>query len=275
MEENASNNAQPIEMNGGPTPPPEAPKTLSNPLLGDINAENAENSQNSESNDPNKWFMTPEMAGEGEKPEWFNDKKFKNIMEQAKSYEHVRKMLGQRTGAPEEYELELSNLGKEYEGLEIDKDDPLLAEFSKFAKNEKLSQEGFNEVLKMFVDYSNMQNSKESEQLAEFQRQELEALGGPEEAKKEIGEMTQWFKQNFPDFDAIDFQDMMYFAGGVKILKAMREKMRYSPVPQSAGDNSGQLIDHDSLKQMIADPRYERDPVYQKKVDDLYGRKFG
>lgn len=264
---NITNDAN-IGTQGGTT----ESQTPNNPLLSGINADNAQNGDSK----VNGWLISQDIPGTGEKPDWFNSEQFKTIFDQAKSQADIRKMLGSRTGAPEEYNYDLSQLGDQYKELELDKNDPLLLEFSKFAKNEKLSQQGFNEVLKMFVDYSQMQNSKETDELVKFQKQELDALGGPKEAQRQIGEMTDWFKQNFPDFDPQDFQDLMYFAGGVKILKAMREKMRYSPVPSATGAGDGKdYIDPHDLRKMINDPKYQSDPTYQKKVDALYERKYG
>ena len=66
------------------------------------------------STEESKWMYDENTAGVGEKPEWFNEKTFKNVAEQAKSAVELRKALGERTGSPDEYAVDLKEFGENY-----------------------------------------------------------------------------------------------------------------------------------------------------------------
>lgn len=217
------------------------------------------------------WFVAPDVKGQGDKPDWFNDKQFNTVYDQAKSAKEMRQKLGAFSGAPNEYSLEL---GDDYKGVELDTEDPLLKDFTEFAKTNKMSQEAYTDTIKMFVSYSQLQDQHQEKELTEFQTMELEKLGGIEEAKGKIDEMCQWFGQNFPNCDVEDFKDMMYFADAFNIFRVMRDKMSYAKVPSSDLQNVDLTPDHE-LRAMINSPKYLSDPSYQKMVDAKYKAKYG
>lgn len=221
------------------------------------------------------WFVAPNVKGEGEKPEWHDNKQYGSIYEQAqisgKRADDMRRQLGGFSGAPKEYSVDL---GDDFKGVELDTDDSLLKDFTAFAKNNKMSQEAYTDTVKMFVNYSQLQDQRQEQELGEFQKMELDKLGGTEEAKAKIDEMCQWFGQNFSNCNIDDFKDMMYFADAFNIFRVMRDKMSYAKVPSSDQQNIDLTPDHE-LRELINNPKYLSDPSYQRMVDDKYKAKYG
>lgn len=217
------------------------------------------------------WFVAPDVKGEGEKPEWHNNKIYNSIYDEAKSASEMRQKLGAFSGAPKEYSLDL---GDDYKGVELNTEDPLLKDFTAFAKKSKMSQEAYTDNIKMYVGYSQLQDQRQEKELGEFQSAELDKLGGTEEAKKKIDEMCQWFGQNFPNSDVENFKDMMYFAEAFDIFRAMRDKMSYGKVPSSDQQTFDTTPPHE-LRELINDPKYLSDPSYQRMVDAKYKAKYG
>ena len=219
-----------------------------------------------------EWWLTPDIKGEGEKPEWHNNKQFKSILDEAKSAQDMRKKLGSFTGAPEKYEIKLGEDNK----VEIDTEDALFKDFTTIAHDGNMSEEMYNKCLNMFVSYTSLQDGKQDEKLEEFQAMELEKMGGAKEAGEKIQEMCQWYKQNFPNVKEETVQnlkDMMYFSEAYDIFRGMRDKMGYVKVPTGAQVEVGKS--KVELQKMITDPKYLSDPVYQEMVNTEYNKKLG
>lgn len=113
------------------------------------------------------YYFAEGIAGEGDKPEWFIDSKYKNVSEQAKGYNELRKQFGSFTGAPEAYEHFTP------EGFELSPDDPTLESAREWAKNQNMNQEGFNSLVEMYaqIEAGKDQAAKE---FAEKQISEIE-----------------------------------------------------------------------------------------------------
>lgn len=91
------------------------------------------------------YFFADGIAGQGEKPDWLIDSKYKNVSEQAKGYNEIRKQLGAFTGAPENYEH------FQPEGFELNPDDPVLESAREWAKGQNMNQDGFNSLVDMYA----------------------------------------------------------------------------------------------------------------------------
>jgi hypothetical protein len=242
--------------------------------VGTSNSNPAEGQGGDGTTSSSDWFISEGVKGEGDKPDFFDDKKYKSIYDQAlkagENATEMRKKLGAFTGSPDEYSLELTG---DLKDVKLDSEDPLLKDFTALAKNSKMSQEGYTKTLEMFANYSQLQAQRETDEITNFQKAELETLGGPEKAREQINEMCQWFSQNFPTHEPQDFKDMMYFAEGFKILKSMREKMGYAKTPEYAHvDNT---INKSELSALLDDPKYLNDPAYQAMVNAKYQRAYG
>lgn len=85
--------------------------------------------------------------GEGEKPAWFKQDKYKTVAAQAEAYVHLESRLGSFVGAPKDGKYEVSVPA----GVDVKVDSPLMNEFTKWAKEAQISQEGYNKLLGFLV----------------------------------------------------------------------------------------------------------------------------
>lgn len=210
------------------------------------------------------WFLSDGVAGTGDKPDWFNGEKYKNVAEQAKGYKELQKKLGAFTGSPETY---TDDLGSEYEGIEFDQDDELLVGVKELAKESNMSQEGYQNLLKKFVDYTVKQNEVQQELIKESALAELEKIGP--NPSSQINEMVGWFGQNFPASDIDSFKNIIRTASDFKVLNTMRDAMGYKKINSSS--TSSPLPDHQELIERLNSQKYQDNPLERKEVDRLYG----
>lgn len=214
------------------------------------------------------WYYADGVAGKGDKPEWFNDKTFKTIEEQARAQNEARKRLGGFVGAPEEgYEL---NLEEDLADLGLNEDDGILNQIADSAQELNMSQEGFNQLLNVYG--TGMQEAMQ--QVEEENQQEYEAeltKLGPN-GKEELKLIKQWSQNNIAPEMQQEFYGMLTSADRVKIFINLMDKIvptRLSHIPPGTGLSRSHLMD------MMKDPRYLNDADYQRHVDaeaeNLYG----
>jgi len=239
----------------------------------ETNTQNIDTSINNESH--NDWYWNENIKGEGEKPDWYLDK-YKNIAEQAKAYPEARKTISKLTndlskvnnltGAPEEYEIKVS---EEYEDV-LDKEDPatmsFLEEGKKIAKELNLNQEVFNKFGSSFVKYL----SDIKGEVEEYNKSEIEKLGV--NGKKDVMEIMDWVKQSHPTVDLNTIKEMMVSADAIKALQTLRSGKPLASIPK----NSETIYtNRNKLKELLGDKRYKDDLSYRKMVDDKYKSYYG
>lgn len=216
--------------------------------------------ENLESN----WLLNEGVNGAGEKPEWFNDKKYKNVAEQAKAYNELRKKLGD---VPNEYKLDL---GESYKDMEISSEDPLLVTYNKYAKENKLSNKAYNSLVKMFVDFQKNNTETQQKQFAENQTKELDAIGV--DAKQKLEELGDWYAQNFGEDSLEEFRNSIQTKKDFDRYSTMREKWGYPKVSNETNSSANRPFE---LSQMMGDSRYAVDINYTKMVDNEYNKFYG
>ena len=207
------------------------------------------------------WAYAEGINGDGDKPEWFIDSKYKSVADQAKAYPELASKLGGFTGAPEEYELSMPD------GIEGEwaTDDPMLSNFQEWAKESGLNQDRFTELLHMYVqnDFENQSQNRE---------QEVKSLG--DNAKERLQNIDDYARANLSEDEYAGILQATTTAAGVKAVEALIAKTRGYKIPD-ANDAVDTGLSHSDLRQKMADPRYGSDPSYRKEVDALYERKFG
>lgn len=198
------------------------------------------------------WMWSEDTAGNGDKPDWFMDSKYKTIAEQAKAYPELQSKFGAFTGKPEEYDLKLPediNL-PEGVGIELNADDPLMKSALEFASSKNMSQEAFTEMLSM---YAEAQGRDFVDPVAHINAQK-EILG--QDADKRIGDLTNWAKANF-DEDTFDlFSRVSTSADSILLTEALVNMIRPSSVPD-VNALTGQT--RSALTQELADLRAAKD----------------
>lgn len=210
------------------------------------------------------WLYAEGVAGEGEKPEWFNDKTFKTVTEQAKAAIELRKALGERTGSPDKYSLEL---GDEYKDFKFNEEDTLFKFWEGFAKEAKLPQDMFNKGLTTWIDYI---KSLEQERGENFKKS-IEGLGAGSD--KTLEQIQTWFTNNFPEHSFDNFKMLMQTPEDIKMVLAMKDKMQGSPISTTDIKPSITMDREYWRKRMSRENGYGIDMQLTQQVDSDF-RKF-
>jgi len=177
----------------------------------------------------------------------------------AKSYTQLEKKLhGGDHKAPKEYALDALK-EKGYAD-----DDPVVQTFAEWSKNNNISQDSFDELATKIAEM-NGEVARDAEISVE---QEKKKLG--ENADSIIKSNVQWGKSLISKgvLSNEDYQELEVWGGtaeGQRLLNKFRSMMGEREIP--AVSVSGQGMDEDELKSLVADPRYASDPVFRKKVE--------
>lgn len=220
-----------------------------------------------------EWYLREGIKGEGDKPEWFNDKKYKTIEDQAKAQRELEKRFGAFTGAPENYELKLP-VGEDGQPLvegEFDTDHPILKQFMADAKEMGLSQDGFERILGMFATYEAQANSIDV-------AAQKEQIG--KDADSRIKSLAQWGGANLSPDEYNVFKGMTATADQFKVLEKLVQKSRPAQVPRGDTVNSDGMTP-DKLREMKfakdanGNRKTETDPDYAARVKKAYADYYG
>lgn len=197
------------------------------------------------------WYYDADLPGAGDRPEWLKDK-YKTAADQAKAYADLEKKLGAFTGAPEEYDLSISD--EEYKGVTFDKQNPVLQEFLATAKEQGVSQEFVSTLLKSYAKMQALERPNLDK--------EMERLGP--NAKQDLQILAQWGSNTFSKEELNTFKDMVKTADQVKIFDKIRRLMtRAETVPTNT---RVPVESAEKVRQLIHDPRYDTDEVFRKEV---------
>jgi len=89
-----------------------------------------------------EYFLSENIKGVGEMPEWYKADKYKSVAEQARAYTELEKKFGGFTGAPKDgYEL--------YDGVESD--DALWAELVEFGTANNMNQSALHQAWELLT----------------------------------------------------------------------------------------------------------------------------
>jgi hypothetical protein len=163
-------------------------------------------------NSPNAWVLAEGVLGQGERPAWFKHDKYKNVAAQAEAYGELEKRFGSFTGAPKDgkYDFKLPD----GVGVTLVEDAPLLGDFTKWAKENQLSQAGFSELLGMLATY-------EAQNQVDMAAVKAE-LG--EKADERITNAANWVQANLDKADFDVFRSAISGAQAASVL-GMFEKI--------------------------------------------------
>jgi len=225
--------------------------------------------------DPQPWHLAEGIEGQGDRPEFFKADKYANITEQAKAYSELEAKLGAFAGAPEEYEIAISDELKEG-GIEIDADDPIMSSAIEFAKSINMNQDGFHGMINLY----GMAKLAEAKALDEKMADEFKALGDKAEAR--IESLNQWASANLPTGMIDGFKEMVVSADGVKAMEQIISLTRAAPVdppgdPVPGGVTAEEVnklqfeLDENGNRRMQSDPDFRK--MVEKKMDELWGTK--
>ena len=214
---------------------------------------------------------------------WDADRKEVNLENLASSYNALEKKLGSRTEdlskqvrqdleqerlgkTPEEYKVNVPELPENVD-VSVSEDMEIVQWWKDTAKQNGLSQEQFDEGVKVFID-----NAMAT--LPDVNA-ELEKLGDNSKERVEAAEL--WSKKNLSPEAYNTFSSVASTADGVKAIEEIMKMTKDSPMPTTPTQVSV-TPDLGDLKSMMNDPRYydqsKRDDSYIKRVTELYEKAY-
>lgn len=211
---------------------------------------------------PEGWFLSEEIAGQGDSPDWFKSGKYKTVADQAKAYAGLESKLGSFTGAPEDgYTVEMP------EGVDAEfaADDPLLVQFNEWAGEAGLSQDAHSKLLSVYVN-----NIMESMPVVE---DEINKIG--KDAAQRIEDLSGWGRHNLSEAAFETMQGLATTAEGFLLLEDMRSKMKDTQISAPDRAKPVNTMSEERLYEMVADPRYESSPSYRSEVEAKFKDYFG
>jgi len=233
--------------------------------------------------------VATEQTSEVTKPDYIQDKfwnaetKEVNIENLASSYNSLESKLGSRTedltkqirtdieneklrNVPEEYKLNVPELEGNV-SLDISNDMPIVQWWNNTAKNAGLSQEQYDEGVKVFVDNA----------IANLPNPDLEVQKLGDSGRERIEAAELWSKKHLSPEAYTAISSFAATAEGVKALEEVMKLTKDSNMP-STQTQVDATADIDDLKSMLKDPRYwdssRRDPSYVKRVSELFEKAY-
>lgn len=216
--------------------------------------------------DAPEWFLADGVKGTGQAPEWYKADKYKTVQAQAEAYASLEKRFGAFTGAPKDGKYEF----KMPEGVtgELEADHPLLKKFGDWAKENQLSNDGYNAVLGMLAEYE--------AGLAPDIGAIRESLG--KDGADRINAIAAWAKANIPgEYDLFREATSGANAAAVfKLAETLIGKSKQIALPKPGEDVVGSIPGGEAAinaaqGKLGPDGRrlYETDPVYRAKVEKM------
>jgi len=233
--------------------------------------------------------VATEQTSEVTKPDYIQDKfwnaetKEVNIENLASSYNSLESKLGSRTedltkqirtdieneklrNVPEEYKLNVPELEGNV-SLDISNDMPIVQWWNNTAKNAGLSQEQYDEGVKVFVDNA----------IANLPNPDLEVQKLGDSGRERIEAAELWSKKHLSPEAYTAISSFAATAEGVKALEEVMKLTKDSNMPTTQTQVDA-TADIDDLKSMLKDPRYwdssRRDPSYVKRVSELFEKAY-
>jgi len=209
-----------------------------------------------------------------ERPDWWPENFWKkdeaapDLEAIAKSWQDLRKQISQgKHKPPADGNYDWTSFG------ETPEDDPVRGHVAEWAKKYGASQAMLDELVGPIVAMQGEQN----QQVRMSVEQERKALGPNADAmiKGAVDWASGLVRKGI--FSADDFEEFKYAAGSAKGLKMMlklRESYENIKIPAQSAPVDG-AASKDELYAMVADPKYQSDPSYRKKVERMFSQHFG
>lgn len=209
-----------------------------------------------------------------ERPDWWPENFWKkddsapDLEGIAKSWMDLRKQISQgKHKAPADGKYDTSAFG------DIPEDDPIRTHVMSWAQEFGVSQAALD---KLVGDVVAMQGDQQ-QQVRMSIEQEKRALGPNADAmiKGAVDWASGLVRKGI--FSKDDFEEFKYAAGtakGLKMMLKLRESYENIKIPTESVPVEG-AASKDELYQMVADPKYQSDPVYRAKVEKMFAQHFG
>ena len=222
--------------------------------------------------DADAWYMSEGVAGEGERPEWYNADKYKSVSDQAAAYPELAKKMGAYTGAPEEYDFALPEGVSEHLTINLEREGTKA--FVDFAKEQGVSQDFMSKALEFHSEAM-------MEALNDYmpdREAEMSVLG--KDALTRVTNVSDWGQANLSEDQFDMLRSVTSTADGVQLVEALINKTRQNPTPGEI-DPAANSKNADELKALRyatddnGNLKIQLDPEYKKMVDAEYEKFYG
>lgn len=211
-----------------------------------------------------EYFLTENVKGSGDTPEWYKADKYKSVAEQAKAYTELEKKFGGFTGAPKDG----------YTGPEgIESDDALLQELTEFASKTNMSQEAFGEAWELL-------NAQSSAVETVSREQEIAKLG--DNAGQRIKQVEGFLKNNLDSDDYEQVMNLVTDARSIELVEALVKATSPVKLPIDGGESPTGMtwadIETEMFKkadggQLLRSVDINHEKKIQKMMQDFGGNK--
>ena len=211
----------------------------------------------------NTWLLAEDMPGEGDKPEWFQDSKYKTVEEQAKAYNELRKVTGDGR-APAEYKMD--DLPEEFKDFEFNEES--LQGIQEMGKKYNLSNQAYNAVMRAYVEdqFSQRANAEQAEK--DYTAAQMKELGS--DAAGMITELEGKLDARLPEDVAASLKEHTNNAGFVRALNHVVEMLGNRRMLPNENAGAPSLEERNSYRERLGSRAYFNDPREKAAVDDWY-----
>ena len=160
-----------------------------------------------------EYFLSENIEGVGEMPEWYKADKYKSVAEQARAYTELEKKFGGFTGAPKDgYQL--------YDGVESD--DALWAELVEFGTANNMNQSALHQAWELLT--------AQEEAIEQVSVEEEIGKLGPNAAER-ITTVEQLMRNNLEPELYEKYRDVVTSAIMIEFIEDFSKSMRPAQLP--------------------------------------------
>ncbi len=160
-----------------------------------------------------EYFLSENIKGVGETPEWYKADKYKSVAEQARAYTELEKKFGGFTGAPKDgYQL--------YDGVESD--DALWAELVEFGTANNMNQSALHQAWELLT--------AQEEAIEQVSVEEEIGKLGPNAAER-ITTVEQLMRNNLEPELYEKYRDVVTSAIMIEFIEDFSKSMRPAQLP--------------------------------------------
>ena len=160
-----------------------------------------------------EYFLSENIKGVGEMPEWYKADKYKSVAEQARAYTELEKKFGGFTGAPKDgYQL--------YDGVESD--DALWAELVEFGTANNMNQSALHQAWELLT--------AQEEAIEQVSVEEEIGKLGPNAAER-ITTVEQLMRNNLEPELYEKYRDVVTSAIMIEFIEDFSKSMRPAQLP--------------------------------------------
>ena len=160
-----------------------------------------------------EYFLSENVKGVGDMPDWYKADKYKSVAEQAKAYTELEKKFGGFNGAPKDgYEL--------YDGVE--EDDALWAELVQFGTETNMNQSALHQAWELLTAQEQALDQVSMEE-------EIASLG--KNAAERINVVEQLMRNNFSPEQYEKHRDLVNSAAMIEFIEDFSKSLRPAQLP--------------------------------------------